>query len=388
MLTFVFLMEIVEISFRLLDLICYFQLPGAGEDEVEEEISQAEPEAVSDTDSDSEDGLDEESNPLDRQVKIIELLLVAGADIMAVNKRSESILHYAALGGHGPTITMLLVEGADSSAVTTSGETVLHWAVRSGNVNVVANLVEFGNTHVAPQDDGNMTPLHDALRLGHSEMAQLLIKYMDMSNPPCWQGIAFVELLYLAAKGGKSDNVSQLLEKEECAPYGGQVLRNAVSCGDANAVKSLLEAGVPIACDETQHGAQGGMCETYLQEAASNGHTEVIRVLIDAGEDVNKKSKYGVTALHLAARGGFLASCGILITAGAELAVAEPDTGFVPLHYACRSSQLNVVKLLLLEGASLNVKTADGRVAQDLWSGPKEDLDGLLAELYSQLHGT
>lgn len=42
-----------------------------------------------------------------------------------------------------------------------------------------------------------------------------------------------------------------------------------------------------------------------LMQNAGEGNVEAVKVLLDAGADVNHRSRYGSTALHQAAREGY-----------------------------------------------------------------------------------
>lgn len=75
----------------------------------------------SDDDSDGEPTISESERSFSKRLGVVQALLGAGADFKATNKKSETVLHYAAIGGHGPTITTLLVEGADLKSLSGSG---------------------------------------------------------------------------------------------------------------------------------------------------------------------------------------------------------------------------------------------------------------------------
>ena len=55
------------------------------------------------------------------------------------------------------------------------------------------------------------------------------------------------------------------------------------------------------------------------QDAAERGDASALRALLEAGEDVNSRDRYGQTALMLAARNGQLATARVLVEAGADL---------------------------------------------------------------------
>jgi ankyrin repeat protein len=52
--------------------------------------------------------------------------------------------------------------------------------------------------------------------------------------------------------------------------------------------------------------------------SAQDGHTATVQALLDAGADVNTKSKFGWTALGLAAKEGHTAVVQLLKKAGAK----------------------------------------------------------------------
>jgi len=336
-------------------------------------------------DQNEEDDEEEEEQVLPSQSEVVKLLIIAGAEVNACNKRRETVLHYAAVGGHGPTMTNLLVARADPSKITGSGESVLHWAARSDNNAVVARLVEFG-AYPAPKDDGGLIPLHEALRLGCLETAQILLEAMDAVGSKCWEGIGLLNLLHLAAQAADTGIVRLLLSREEFANYGGPILRNAVCAGDEAMVQSLLEAGVGIDCYDAA-GAQGGLCETFLHDAANNGHTAIADLLMDAGEDVLAETKQGVTALHFAARGGFVGVSILLLDSGAAVNAAEKQNRHTALHFACRSGEPTLVKVLLAAGADMAATDMDGLTPPDMWLGSEQQWNELMTDVWSQTHG-
>jgi ankyrin repeat protein len=88
------------------------------------------------------------------------------------------------------------------------------------------------------------------------------------------------------------------------------------------------------------------------------------RILIDSGADVNTKDKYGQTPLHYAARRGSLEIAEGLIARGAD--VNSPDAyGATPYHAAGMLCQYEVMRMLIDKGADISAKDCDGMTALD-----------------------
>jgi len=70
--------------------------------------------------------------------------------------------------------------------------------------------------------------------------------------------------------------------------------------------------------------------QTALMWATANGHTEVVRLLISAGADVNAASRGEFTPLMFAARAGAIDAAQLLLKAGSSVNVSTSD-GLSPL---------------------------------------------------------
>ena len=69
----------------------------------------------------------------------------------------------------------------------------------------------------------------------------------------------------------------------------------AVNTNDFNSVKKLAAKGVDVNARD-----EGG--STPLMRAAVNGNTDVAKLLLDHGADVNVQDRHGWSALHFAAQ--------------------------------------------------------------------------------------
>ena len=161
-----------------------------------------------------------------------------------------------------------------------------------------------------------------------------------------------------------------------------QELIEAAYTGNINTVKSFLEAGVDV---NTQN-ANG---ETALMKAAQNGQTEIVRLLLEKGADVNIVATYtgplpptghddkgfpifvdlrapdyeGYTALEKAAYGGYTEIVRLLVAAGANVNKKSETHGYTALMRAAEEGHADTVKLLLEAGADVNDKDNNGKAA-------------------------
>ena len=117
--------------------------------------------------------------------------------------------------------------------------------------------------------------------------------------------------------------------------------------------------------------APSAFCNS-IHDAARNGDSFAVLTLLNTGIDINKKNKDGWTALHIAASKNRLEIVELLIENGAEVdSKGDPSTvfiwqgGFTPLHYATVNGHKDIVELLINRGAQVNAKTDNGFTPRD-----------------------
>lgn len=105
----------------------------------------------------------------------IHKLLIAGADVTAVDDAGATALHSAALYGRATSVAILLSAGAQIDARASGGWTPLHFAVKAEDKGCLAVLLEGGASVCAVTDDG-FTPLSLARQGGCDETLSTLLK--------------------------------------------------------------------------------------------------------------------------------------------------------------------------------------------------------------------
>ena len=126
-------------------------------------------------------------------------------------------------------------------------------------------------------------------------------------------------------------------------------LSDAAMKGDVALVQSLLKQNIDV------NAAQGDG-NTALHWAAYREDVEMTRLLIQAGADLQAKTRIGnVTALHLAATNGNAAIIELLLKAGADVNLSNGN-GTTPLMLASASGKTDAIKVMLDHGADPNAR--------------------------------
>ena len=129
-------------------------------------------------------------------------------------------------------------------------------------------------------------------------------------------------------------------------------LLEAAKNGHTDIVRLLLDKGAkPNISDD--YG------ESPLKAAAYEGYKEVIKLLIDSGADPNMVDGNFDSALHEAASMGHNDVIQLLLDIGVNPNISN-RWGDEPLHNAARHGHIGIIQLLLNIGADPNIKNDDG----------------------------
>jgi serine/threonine protein kinase len=121
------------------------------------------------------------------------------------------------------------------------------------------------------------------------------------------------------------------------------VMQKAASNGHGDVVRLLLEKG------GSATGNYDG--QTALGSAASNGHELVVKLLLEKGANVEAENKFGRTALQCAVSNGHESIVKLLLEKGANVEVKN-KFGQTVLQCAASNGHESIVKLLLEKGAN------------------------------------
>ncbi|MEO5970653.1 MAG: ankyrin repeat domain-containing protein [Bdellovibrionia bacterium] len=130
---------------------------------------------------------------------------------------------------------------------------------------------------------------------------------------------------------------------------GRSALNLAVSAGNTNAVKVLLNANVDRNLPDYEK-------RTPLNEASLKGIPIIVKLLLDAGAAKEAADRDGATPLFNASAEGHSEIAHLLIERGADVNKATVE-GHTPLMGAASHGDLKLVESLLLKGAQLDAKS-------------------------------
>ncbi|MCO5297042.1 MAG: ankyrin repeat domain-containing protein [Fimbriimonadaceae bacterium] len=190
-----------------------------------------------------------------------------------------------------------------------------------------------------------------------------------------------------AARKGDLDAIARCAAEDPASvdavnEQGLPVVLAAAYHGHRSAVEKLIELGAKLdfwtACavghlDTVTRLAPDHYAElspdgfTPLCLAVAFGHPEVAKALIEAGADPNQRSEAlgGVAPLHSAVFGRNLECLRVVLDAGAEVD-APQEGGFTALHGAAQNGHREAARLLIDRGADPKRPTERGQTATDI----------------------
>jgi ankyrin repeat protein len=189
-------------------------------------------------------------------------------------------------------------------------------AASEGNVVAVKDLLAQGAS-VHAIDERGVTALIAAAYQNHLEVAKLLIEagadvnVKDMTQQSAYlipTAEGYLELLKLTLQAGA--------DVHSLDSYDGTGLIRAADRGHVEIIAELLKTDISI--DHVNRLGWTALLEAIILGDGGPRHTQVVRLLVDAGADVNLADGNGVTPLTHARQRGFDEIVAILESAGAH----------------------------------------------------------------------
>ncbi|MEJ0036132.1 MAG: ankyrin repeat domain-containing protein [Gammaproteobacteria bacterium] len=311
----------------------------------------------------------------------VERLISSKADVNEAQPDGTTALHWAAYHGDAKLAAKLLAKKANPSALTDTGITPMSLACENGNPDVVRALLKAGADANQTLTNGE-TPLMMAARTGRVQILEVLLA--NGASIDAKEKLRGTTALMWAAANSNPDAVRYLVSKGAdlnahsattppgrnpyLAPPGreriqefidGTGLRGAIVEQDKQDTKNpqskedeakareeakkkfdeevaAAKAAVskfPKPAPYSKRGAKqfGGL--TPLLFAAREGDMASVKILLDAGANVNQTSEYGWTALLVATQNRYYKLGAFLLQHGADPNIQNLG-GWNPLYIA------------------------------------------------------
>ena len=300
------------------------------------------------------------------------LLIDAGADVAARNRAGVTALSLAAETGNAAMVELLLDAGANPLETLPNGETALMMAARTGDVDTVELLIGRGAEIDARENKRGTTALMWAAAYGSHGAVQALVDHgadFGLRSDPIQQarrpylaptpkerideylrGTGQAGTTVAVDLGGGDDSAETPVRapvgeagqsadvpegEETVAADRGPVLDTPVASTRTAEVVGDPTQPADVVGDfggyRRERPITGGL--TALVFAARHGDIETVRILLDAGADVNQVTEYGWTALLTATQNRYYQLGKYLLERGADPAIANKG-GWTPLYIA------------------------------------------------------
>ncbi|XP_061768016.1 protein phosphatase 1 regulatory subunit 12A isoform X2 [Nerophis ophidion] len=206
----------------------------------------------------------------------------------------------ACSSGDTEEVLRMLDRGADINYANVDGLTALHQACIDDNVDMVTFLVAHGAGINQPDNEG-WIPLHAAASCGYLDIAEYLISQGANVGVVNSEGETPLDI---AEEEAMEELLQNEINRQGVDIEAARKEEERIMLRDA---RQWLNSGQ---IQDIRHAKSGG---TALHVAAAKGYVEVLKLLIQAGYDVNIKDYDGWTPLHAAAHWGKEEACKILV---------------------------------------------------------------------------
>jgi ankyrin repeat protein len=267
-------------------------------------------------------------------------LLASDSDAAkARDAAGSTLLHHAAAFGSIDTMKLLLDAGADVNAANRRRSTPLHWSLHDEAK--VRLLLSRGAAINAKQVEGR-TPLYIAASMGQgTSLVKLLLE--NGANPALATANGMTPLMAASVRGDV-EAMKLLVDKNADVNTrngaGETALMFAATNGSPAAVKFLIDR-------DADAKAKSKRGETALGNAGTSGVEETVRMLLDQHADVNSRNVRGYSPLMLAASSDTVPAGAVklMLAAGANKSYVG-DYDETAIDFATKRGDTEVARLL------------------------------------------
>ena len=254
----------------------------------------------------------------------------------------KNILHWAAWKNEPELCEILLKRGADIGVTDNAGNTPLRLAFKSNALEAEKVLLQWAEERSLETEalEG------DKSRIVSVEVTEVTKANEDLEKALLSKSPQKAKNIFQAVRDGATD----LTAADE---KGHTALHWAVSKNEMDIIKIILDRGGDVNAQTHQHN------ETPLHYAAQKDFAKVAAELIARGALLEDQQVHGNTPLMEAAGKGAVEVIRVLIDAGANVNAKGSETHYTALHRAAETDQSEVAKLLIQAGADVNAKSSE-----------------------------
>lgn len=210
---------------------------------------------------------------------------------------------------------------------------------------------------------GEMTFFEAAIRWGSADIVKACVEMgadvneIPFPRSPNPLGMELTRTLEIAISENNAETLRALIG------LGADINTNspliyAIWVADTEIIKILLDSGVDVNAQDMSTDYSKGV--TPLMEASDR--QDVVKMLLSAGANVNLQDINGETALTYAIESRNNEFMKMLIRAGADVNICD-NRGVTPLITAVEYGNLRAIKILLANGADVHAQDKNGRTA-------------------------
>lgn len=216
---------------------------------------------------------------------------------------------------------------------------------------VVEFLKRKGYKKFGPWNRVDRTALLKVVKLNHTDVAKTIVPYVDRLDhvTQYYYGTPLME----AAKNSNTEIMQTLIDHG--ALITSEAMNIAAEYGQPQAVSFLLSKGVPCTNEAL-------IKSSAVSNLASRGYSEVFKILVACGADVNVKYRSFETPVMRAAKSGRLDAVSTLVELGANLTSVSNTSIETALTYATQSTNdgiSKVIKYLIKQGTYNDKQLSD-----------------------------
>ena len=230
-------------------------------------------------------------------------------------------LNFACENNHFEAVKLLVQYGANVNAGSYVFEPVLFSAIKSGNMELFDYLVQCGaNLNVT--DRINRSCLFVATRYGRND---LIDKFINLGQGPWIKNKFGLDLLTAACLSSNYETLKKILDKFNCNPY-------ALDGFNCRPIDYLIE----------------------------EGDREMLALFVSRGINILEPGFLGFSPLSLACRCSNVETASYLLEIGADPNIPNRKDFSYPIEIAVEKKNLDLVGLLLRNGASVQLQKRAG----------------------------